>query len=115
MAYPLLMVVEGLPAPANPTAVGIYARLLVIDLGQRLHDLVDIVVPVEVLLQGHIPPPLAVGIRVELPMGERGLSKDDPDILELVPLIEEVLRFRGELLEICIDVRFCPGPGLLFI
>jgi hypothetical protein len=46
VAFPLLEVVEGLSAPANSTAVGICARVLIIDLGQRLQDLVDIVVPV---------------------------------------------------------------------
>jgi hypothetical protein len=46
VAFPLLEVVEGLSAPANSTAVGIRARVFIIDLGQRLQDLVDIVVPV---------------------------------------------------------------------
>ena len=46
VTYPFFVVVESLSAPANPAAVGICPRVLIIDLGQRLHDLVDIVVPV---------------------------------------------------------------------
>ena len=48
-------------------------------------------------------------------MADRGLRKDDPDILELVPPIEELPRLIGQLLELRVDVLFYRDPGMLFI